>query len=274
MTSIGVFALLVLPALIANAVRPLRRRIIDFSGAWERVTDYFLASFLGGWTVEKITYSLNGLAGIKLPITESARDLGIFTTVAILTRLLLEDVAVYQFPERLAKQASNLVAPNKWHSLYSTLIKASIFFLVSYQFLGLTLQLVLGTLILLLPKIIAYLTRNLKLPKSIILDFLLPSGIFKLIAMVFIGGFFANWVRSLFDSDETFLNWNFVISAIPGLVLALLKLLSRAPDWDWREGRIGSISYKILGLAVAFVIVAMYRGVDIYAWVQTTILRT
>jgi hypothetical protein len=272
MTSIGVFALLVLPALIANAVRPLRRRIVDLTGAWERVTDYFLAALLGGWTVEKIVYSLNGLAGMKLSITDSARDLGICTTFAILARLIFEDIAVYQFPERLAKQASKLVAPNKWHSLYSTLIKASIFFLVSYQFLGLTLQLILGTLILLLPKIIAYLIRNLKLPKSIFLDFLLPSGIFKLIAMVFIGGLFANWTRSLFGNDETYLNWNFVILAIPGLVIALLKLLSRAPDWDWRDGIIGSFSYKVLGIAVAFVIIEMYRGVDIYAWVQANIL--
>jgi len=264
MTTLGIAAILLTPGLVASSIRPFRRHIDDIDSAWERATDYLLAVLLGGWAVEKIVGALNGLAGVQLAITASSFQLGVLASFFILIRLVLEDLATYLFPERLAAQEAKTRDPITVQPYVALFFKTALFALVSYQFLGLTLQLILGTLLFIFPNLFKIFAGSRELFKTRLLHFLLPKGAPKIVIMVFVGTLFANWVQTLFPSAESFILWSFVVLAIPGLVLSLAGNFSTSPKFDWKSARIGKPIYRIGGVAVAGLVFAMYQGVDRY----------
>lgn len=268
MVSIGVLALLVLPALIASAVRPLRRRVTDSASLWERLTDYALATLLGGWAIEKTVGALNGLAGLQLAITDSARELGIFASLFILIRLVLEDVATYYFPDRLAKQDPNYGDVKEIQKWASTLLKLTIFTLVSSQFIGFTLQLILGALLFLLPELFKIWFEQSSRERIGVLKFILPKGAPKIVIMVIIGTLFAGWIQDLFDDQRSFAMWSFVLLALPGTFISFTKILAAPLDVDWSKTKGRVLLYRAGGVAVAATILSMYLGVDISQWVK------
>ncbi len=264
MTVLGLAGILLTPGLVASAIRPLRRKVIDFESGWERATDYLLGILLGGWAVEKIVGALNGLAGVQLPITADSERLGLLTSIFILIRLLLEDLATYSFPARLAGQEAKLKDPFSIQPWVSLFFKTTLFFLVSYQFLGLTTQLILGTVLFLTPNILKLVSKKIKIKKTSILSFILPKGAPKIVIMVFVGAFFASWMQSIFSSPESFILWSFVVLAIPSVIFGVLGLFSDAPERDWKESKIGSVTYRVGGVVIASLIFAMYQGANLF----------
>jgi hypothetical protein len=264
MTVLGVSAILLTPGLMASAIRPFRRHIEDSESAWERITDYLLAILLGGWAVEKIVGSLNGLAGVQLPITSSSEQLGLLASFFILIRLAFEDLATYLFPERLASQEAKLRNPVATQPYFSLAFQASLFAVVAYQFLGVNLQLILGTLLFIVPSLFKIWAGKVYLKKTAFLHFLLPKGTPKIVIMVFVGAFFASWVQGLFASPSDFITWSFVVLAIPGLLLSLLGNFSTTPKRDWKKSKIGRYVYRLGGIAIAALVFAMYQGVNLY----------
>jgi len=264
MTVLGIAAILLTPGLMASAIRPFRRHIDDSESAWERITDYLLAILLGGWAVEKIVGSLNGLAGVQLPLTASSEQLGLLASLFIFLRLAFEDIATYLFPERLANQEAKLRDPIKSQPYLAVAIQTSLFALVAYQFLGANIQLLLGTLLFLLPSLVKIWAGSGSWVKTRVLHFVLPKGTPKIVIMVFVGAFFATWVQGLYSSPETFITWSFVVLAIPGLVLSLLGNFSTAPKRDWKMTKFGKYLYRIGGVAIASLVFAMYQGVNLY----------
>jgi hypothetical protein len=267
MTTFGLSALFLTPALIANAVRPFRRLVGNRHGVWERLTDYVLATLIGSWSVEKIVSALNGLAGLQLPITENARQLGQVVAVAIIIRLLMEDLATYLFPERLAKQevVPNDVSPlQPWTSL---IFKTIIFYLVAYQFLGFGAQLLIGTTIFVAPQLLSNIISSHEIKKLKLLWYLVPRGAPKIVIMIFVGGLFAQWAESQFTSPLQYISWSFVILAIPGLLISLFSLFAESPRWDWKSSALKSFVYRFGGIIVATLIIAMYLGTDLFAMV-------
>lgn len=264
MTVLGLAGILLTPGLVASAIRPLRRKVIDFESGWERATDYLLGILLGGWAVEKIVGALNGLAGVQLPITADSERLGLLTSIFILIRLLLEDLATYSFPARLAGQEAKPKDPFSIQPWVSLFFKTTLFFLVSYQFLGLTTQLILGTVLFLTPNILKLVSKKIKIKKTSILSFILPKGAPKIVIMVFVGAFFASWMQSIFSSPESFILWSFVVLAIPSFIFGVLGLFSDAPERDWKESKIGSVTYRVGGVVIASLIFAMYQGANLF----------
>jgi len=264
MTVLGLAGILLTPGLVASAIRPLRRKVIDFESGWERATDYLLGILLGGWAVEKIVGALNGLAGVQLSITADSERLGLLTSIFILIRLLLEDLATYSFPARLAGQEAKLKDPFSIQPWVSLFFKTTLFFLVSYQFLGLTTQLILGTVLFLTPNILKLVSKKIKIKKTSILSFILPKGAPKIVIMVFVGAFFASWMQSIFSSPESFILWSFVVLAIPSVIFGVLGLFSDAPERDWKESKIGSVTYRVGGVVIASLIFAMYQGANLF----------
>lgn len=270
MTILGLSALFLTPALIANAVRPFRRLVGDRHGMWERLTDYVLATLVGSWSVEKIVSALNGLAGLQLPITESARQIGQVVAVAIIFRLLMEDLATYLFPERLAKQEvvpKHVLPLQPWTSL---IFKSVIFYLVAYQFLGFGAQLWIGTSIFVTPQLLSNILSSHEVKKLKLLGYLVPRGAPKIVMMVFVGGLFAQWAESQFSSPLQFISWSFVILAIPSLLISLFSLFAESPRWDWKSSVLKSLIYRFGGIIVATLILAMYFGVDLLAMILRT----
>ena len=264
LTVAGLYIIFYAPALLASAIRPLRRLANDRDDTWERATDYALALLLSGWTMSKLIGGLNALAGIQLLITFHAKEIAWWTAVFVLVRLILEDFASYNYPERIAAVSGEFKAQDTIHKVISLELKIFIFMQLAMPFIGFNLKLFLGTLIMAAPTIIG-LTIGKNLPKTSILYRLMPTGAFKIVAMVFIGTFAATFIQGLFASPRTFLEWSFVALAVPGLILSILGKMVKEPESDWKNSPLGNTAYRILGILVFLLLIQIVRGVDLYA---------
>lgn len=264
LTIAGLFIIFYAPALMASAIRPLRRLAQDRDNAWERATDYALITLLSGWTMFKLIGALNALAGVQLVITFHATDIAYWTSLFVFIRLILEDFATYHYPMRLNKTAGEMKEVDTIHKVIALELKIFLFVFIAMPFVGFNIKLLLGTILFALPTVIG-LTFEDRLPKIPILHRILPSGAFKLVAMVFIGTIAASWIQGLFSNPRTFLAWSFVVLAIPGLVLSFLGKMADSPKRDWKVSPLGNIAYRILGIIVFLLIVQIVRGVDLYA---------
>ena len=264
LTIAGLFIIFYAPALLASAIRPLRRLAQDRDSLWERATDYGLVTLLSGWMMFKMIGALNALAGVQLVISFAARDIAILASTFILIRLLLEDLTTYLYPVRLNKSAGKFLEPDTIQKVISLEIKLFIFIEIAKPFVGYNIKLVLGTIIFAIPSIISIFFDD-RFPKIPILHRLLPSGAFKIVAMVFIGTLAAGFIQGLFSDPRTFLAWSFVVLAIPGLILSLLGKMAKKPSSDWKVTPLGNTAYRILGVLVFLAIIQIIRGVDLYA---------
>lgn len=264
LTIAGLFIIFYSPALLASSIRPLRRIAQDRDSLWERATDYSLVTLLSGWTMFKMIGGLNALAGVQLLITFDAQRIGIWTSIFVLARLLLEDYATYRYPVRLNQTLGEMKEPDTVHKIIALELKIFIFVELAMPFVGYNIKLLLGTLIFITPSIIGIFFDD-KLPKFRILHRILPSGAFKLVAMVFIGAITAGWIQGLFSDPRTFLAWAFVVLAIPGLILSLLNKMADEPEKDWKVSPLGNTAYRVLGVIVFLLIIQIVRGVDLYA---------
>jgi hypothetical protein len=264
LTVAGLFIIFYAPALLASAIRPLRRIANDRDDSWERVTDYALGLLLSGWTMSKLIGGLNALAGVQLLITFHAKEIAWWTAVFVLVRMLLEDFASYNYPERINAVSGEFRPQNAVHKVISLELKIFVFVELAMPFVGFNIKLLLGTILMAAPTIIG-LTIGNRLPKSSLVYRLMPSGAFKIVAMVFIGTFAAGLTQGLFPSPRTFLAWSFVVLAIPGLILSILGKMVQEPENDWKRTPMGNTLYRVLGIVVFILLIQIVRGVDLYA---------
>ena len=264
LTVAGLYIIFYAPALLASAIRPLRRLASDRDDAWERVTDYALGLLLSGWTMSKLIGGLNALAGVQLLITFHAKEIAWWTAVFVLVRMILEDFASYSYPQRIAAVSGELKSQDTIHKIISLELKIFIFVELAMPFVGFNIKLLLGTILMAAPTIIG-LTIGKKLPKTSVLYRLLPTGAFKIVAMVFIGTIAASFIQGLFANPRTFLEWAFVVLAIPGLILSILGKMVKEPENDWKQTPMGNAVYRVLGIIVFLLLIQIVRGVDLYA---------
>jgi hypothetical protein len=265
LTVAGLSIIFFAPALLASAIRPIRRLISEVDDRWERMTDYALVGLLSFWSLEKIVGALNGLSGLKLPISADARQIAFIVAIAITLRVIMEDLATYAYPVRLEKVSPDYKEPSTFQQVISLEFKTFVFVVLAIPFVGFNIQLALGTLFFLLPSILG-LTVGDKYPKLPVIGKIVPKGALKLVAMVFIGSIFANWVEGLFESPEDFIPWSFALLAIPGLLFKFAGDFAEKPGYDWRKTDFGRMVYRIGGIAIYILIVQMVRGVDLTAW--------
>jgi hypothetical protein len=264
LTVAGLFIIFYAPALLASAIRPLRRLASDRDLMWERTTDYALATLLSGWTMSKLVGALNGLAGLQLPITFKATEIAFWTAGVVLARMIIEDLATYLYPVRLQEVAGAMHKPPFIQKVIALELKIFIFVQLAMPFVGYNIQLLLGTILFALPTVVGFFLDD-RLPKVKILHRILPTGAFKIVAMVFIGAIAAGWIQGMFTSPTKFLEWSFVVLAIPGLILGFLDKMSGEPAKDWKQTPLGNTFYRILGIIVFILIIQIVRGVDLYA---------
>ena len=266
LTVAGLSIIFFAPALLASAIRPIRRLISGADDRWERITDYALVGLLSFWSLEKIVGALNGLSGLKLPISADARQIALIVAIAITLRVIMEDLATYAYPVRLEKVSPDYKDPSTFQQVISLEFKTFLFVTLAIPFVGFNIQLALGTFFFLLPSILG-LTVGDKYPKLPVIGRILPKGALKIVAMVFIGSIFANWAEGLFEKPEDFIPWSFVLLAIPGLFLKFAGDLSQKPKNDWRRTDFGRTVYRVGGIAIYILIVQMVRGVDLASWI-------
>jgi hypothetical protein len=249
---------------MASAIRPLRRLSDNRDSSWERVTDYALVTLLSGWAMFKMVGALNALAGVQLVISFHAKEIAYLAAIFIFIRLVLEDFATYFYPIRVNETNGEFREPSTIHKVIALELKIFIFVEIAMPFVGYNIKLLLGTILFALPTIIS-LTIEDRFPRIPILHRILPSGAFKLVAMVFIGAITAGWIQGMFANPQTFLAWSFVLLAIPGLILSILGKMTKDPESDWKKTPMGNTFYRVLGVIVFLLIVQIVRGVDLYA---------
>ena len=266
LTVAGLMLIFFAPALLASAVRPLRRLVRNTDEGWERITDYALAILLTGWTVDKMINALNGLSSVQLAITFQATQIAIWSSVMVAIRIIGEDVTTYHYPVRLNSVSVKLPEPDVRQKAIGSALKTLIFISLAAPFVGVNLQLLLGALIFLFP-LIADLTFAERIPKFEIMHRFVLRGTFKVVMLVFIGAMFGSYMQGLFESPKDFLKWSFVLLTIPGLIIAVLEWFAKEPKVDWKESNQGRWIYRVASVIIFVLAVQMVRGVDLASWI-------
>ena len=265
LTVLGLMAIFFAPALLASAIRPLRRLVHDSDELWERITDYALTILLTGWIVEKMINALNGLAGVQLAVTYQARTIAIVSACLIALRIIGEDVATYLYPVRLESVTVDLPAPSTRQQITSGIIKTFFFVLLATPYVGFNPQLILAGIIFVIP-MIAGLTFADKLPRSIVFDRLNPKGTLKFVLLAFVGTLLGAMLQENFADPTEFLKWCFVIVAIPGFLLSIISWFAESPAKDWKTSRFGRVVYRLVGVGVLLIVLQIVRGADLTSW--------
>ena len=271
LTVLAISAICVSPSLLAGSFRPFRRKIEAGEHFWERISDYLLAAVLTYWTFIGFINSLNVIAAKQLAITGRASEVGLVVGTAVILRMIIEDLATYLYPIRSLKTATELPKPSKRQQYISNILKALVFAVVMQSFIGVTVPLLIGTVLFLTPNIMK-LAYGHVIPKSRLLHFAIPKGGLRIVAMTILGTIFAKFAEQIFKDPETFLTWGFVLLSIPGFLISILGLLSDDKNaGSLRNHKIGLWVYRLGGIAVFYLITQIALGKDITSAILTAI---
>ncbi len=254
LTVLGTTSLFFTPTLVATSFRPLRRYTLNWDNRLERIGDYLIASLLTGWTLSKIIATFNVLAGVQLAIVADANKVGIAIGLFVFIRMFAEDMATYFYPQRLGKNIIEFGAPGKVQQLFSLVGKSFMFLLVTQSFVGLNLQLVIGTIFFAVP-ILVKIVIGQRLPKVRYLNYVLPKGTIRLIVMTLSGTLCAEFSSQFFTNPRDLLTWGFVILSVPGLVISMLGLFAdESHKLDWKKSNPGKLVYLVGALVVFYLL--------------------
>jgi hypothetical protein len=263
LTVLAVAAIAVSPSILAGSFRPFRRKLGGKESIWERGSDYLLAAILTNWTFVGFINSLNVIAGKQLAITGYAKEIGFVVGVAVIGRMMLEDLATYIYPARISRFDIQVAKPSLKQQYISNMLKAAVFGLVMERFVGLNIPLLIGTVLFILPNLLKLSAGNV-LPKSRRLHFALPKGGVRIVAMTVLGTLFAKLAEKLFENPQDFLTWGFLLLSIPGFIVSILGLLSDEKNaGSLRHHRAGIWLYRIGGVGIFYLIVQIAAGENI-----------
>ena len=248
------------PILLANSARNFRGQT-QFTGdhIWERITDIAVGAFLAGWSAIAMVSVLPALAGLTLPIAESATEIGLAVAIATVIRIAAEQVAARLFPTRLKQ-----LHPAKVHdsSLAQKIIaltfRAGIFFFVAAAFIGYEWYLVVGTLLFIFPPFLGLFAD--KFPNNPTIYQLIPAGIPGLILNLALGAATVGFISSALGDDPLLAKLSFVLVPIPFFIIAILSLFGREPrenDVRWYKRDRYKLLYRVGGTVAFFVVLKM-----------------
>lgn len=261
-TYLGLSLLWMSPALMANATRAMRRSIND-SNWWERLTDVVVGSTFTGWAVRSIVLGLNGFAHLTLPLSKHAATLGYAVAATIAARYVIEEYVNQRNPYYLA-----YLTPEITHSQHSTarlfawLMRAMLFLFFAISFLGQSWQLWAALGLFMTPTVLGALKN--KFPNSTFLFQVLPVGIPSIIVLTLFGKGYSHWILSAHLSPPTATRTEFVLLALPGFVLGLLRMFGRSPksgDVRWYIRPRLTYLYRTLGPVLFMIALGLTTGV-------------
>jgi hypothetical protein len=263
LTVLAISAICISPSLLAGSFRPFRRKIEAGEHFWERISDYLLAAILTYWTFVGFINSLNVIAAKQLAITGRASEVGIAIGIGVIVRMIVEDCATYLYPIRVKKNVVMLPKPSKRQQYISNILKGLVFALVMEAFIGVSIPLVIGTILFLAPNILKLAFGHV-IPKSGLLHFALPKGGLRIVAMTILGTVFAKFAGGIFTEPEAFLTWGFVLLSIPGFLIAVLSLFSDDKNaGSLKNHELGVWIYRLGGVAVFYLITQIAVGKDV-----------
>lgn len=257
-TLLGFSLLLFTPSLAAGATRPLRRAREDWD-MWERVTDFLVSTILTTWAIKSMVLALDGFAHQRTEIAAHSTLIASVGGAFILIRYGLEEIVSRYAPARMEYMTPAKIASQVLDSfLITQAVRAGLFVFFMIGFFGFTWQIFVAVAILVVPSLLKRFDSNL--PNVPFLFQIIPGGVPAIVVMSLISFAFNNWVNTLPLLAEDKTKTIVLISAIPGLVIGLLKLFGRsAKSGDTRWYRRASMKwlYRTSGplmLAVALLI--------------------
>lgn len=260
-TLLGLIFISCTPILAASAMRPLRRLKKEWT-LWERTSDILIASLLSGWAVKGMVTALDGFSHQKNLVVTHSNLLGLVAGGVIAIRYVLEELSLRYAGRRLAFLTPSPRPPDSLARFMRNLaIKAGFFLLFMYGFFGLSWQIFVVTIALLLP---IYLTRfSSKFPNFPALFQLIPAGLPGLVFLSLTGIALSHWVNSLplMASDKT--KTIAVVLSLPAFALSLMRLIGRAPgegDVRWYCRKKFNLLYKIGGPVIFLLALAVSAG--------------
>lgn len=220
------------PALISVAFRQIRKHVeTGFSYFWDRLVDIAVLVFFTGWTASALVATLPALAGKTLSAANHVSDFAFFLSIAIVIRILLEELAARSFAARLDKiNPTEVTETSQLQKVISTLVRLGLFVFVTAAFMGNTWQVWVGSLLFILPNVFSWFED--KLPNSPLIWKLIPQGIpglaFGLLVASYSSVIIGQWLGDISD----FAQWSFLLLPIPMFIVGLIGLFGR-------EGRDG-----------------------------------
>ena len=252
------------PALIAVAFRKIRKHFeTNFSYFWERLVDAAVLVFFTGWTVSSMVGTLPALAGRTLAVANHVGDFGLALSVAILVRIVLEEVAARIYPTRLDKtNPTEVPSPSQIQKVLSTALRLATFVFVTAAFMGNTWQVWVGSVIFILPNVLSWFED--RLPNSPTIWKLIPQGVPGLAFSLLVASYTATVLGSMLGHRPDYSQWSFMLMPIPMFVVGLIGLFGREgadgedrpikkPKWRWIY-RVGGIVVLALTMKLAGVI--------------------
>ena len=255
--ALGFALLFFAPGLLASKFRALHRHVRNFAGFWERISDYVLGALLTGWATSKLVGALTGLIGYELPITKHANKFGIFVGLALLFRLLLEEIAWYGYPYRIAKLTVELKPRGFVQRTRAILFKLLVLILLAQPYIGWNRYLAGGIAIFLVPQLLGFIDH--KLPNWRFLGQISPRGVFKVVLLGIIGLIIGSRITHAHLSAKEVVLLSFVIMPIPGFVYAVFDSFSGDPIIDIKAPKLRYL-YRFLGILVLIVLVLQVFG--------------
>jgi hypothetical protein len=189
---------------------------------------------------------LPGLAGIKLPITDSAHAIAFFAAGLVILRFAFEDFSLRIFHQRLSKLEPAYRERTITQQLIATAIKVAIFGVMAAQFIGVSIQLFIGIVLFALPLLMGIFED--KFPKAPWVKKWMPTGIIEMLVMTVGGYFLAMAVSDQYPDARSYVLASFIILSIPGLLLSILTLFGADSVEDWRVTRSGRLIYRTVGV--------------------------
>jgi hypothetical protein len=251
------------PILLANGARKFRReKMQSFEDVWERAIDLAVGSFLAGWSVLAMVSVLPALAGLTLPIANSAKSIGLLIGGATVLRILLEEATVRYVPTRLNRiHPTEVPDSSVLQKIFAITVRASVFMFVSVAFIGFEWYLFAGTLLFVIPSLIAL--KSDRFPNYPILYQIIPSGIPGLIFSLVVGASTVKIINSFVGDDPKLAKLAFVLVPLPLLTVAILSMFGREPksnDVRWYLRPSLRNLYRVGG-TIAFLLVLHLTGI-------------
>jgi hypothetical protein len=249
--SLGYVILFFAPALLASKIRPLHRKLKNGEDWWVRLTDYILAPLLTGFATSKLVMALNSLFGYELKITHFANRIGVYVAMAVVGRMLLEDIAWKLYPNRTSELHYELKSERLTQKLRVILFKIALLVYFAHPYIGWNKYLVLGVVIFLIPQIFSL--NHGRLLKSEVVRMLLPTGSVRIVLLGLGGIYLGNLLSKNFHDQDLILH-AFIFLALPSAFLSSLDHIS-APKKIAQTKKIKSLYKYAYRLSSALVLV-------------------
>jgi hypothetical protein len=253
------------PALLANAFRAFRKEPENSDVYWwDRLIDLAVLPFIGGWITATMISTLPALAGTTLAVANHVDAFAIAIAVAIMARVILEELVARWFPKRLdtlhPTDVDETDPPQKW---ISVAFRLSVFIFVTAALMGNVWQVWVGSALFILPTIIGFYSDKFK--NFPWLWRLLPTGVPGLAVALLVASATTSVVGMWFGTSPELALWSFALLPIPMLFLVLLGMFGREgvdedevrwiqrPQFKWLY-RIGGIVMLLVTMNLAGVI--------------------